>query len=70
MNALRFGFEILLQFGFGLHPLARVGFRPGVNFVQRRGQVRQHERVRIVRAEKTAPLLRQVRFVAFFVNGK
>ena len=67
---LGLGLELRLQLGLGLHPLARVRFRPGVNLVQRRGQIRQHERVRIFRAEKIAAFLRQVGFVAFFVNGE
>src|SRR5579885_2871829 len=34
VNFLGFGLEFLLQPGLGFHPLARVGFRAGVNIVQ------------------------------------
>ena len=53
-----------------LQPLARVRLRAGVDLVEGRGQVRQHEGVRIFRAEKIAALLRQVGFVALLVHGE
>ena len=41
-----------------------------VNVVQHRRQIRQHEGVRIFRADEVASLFREVGFVAFLVNGE
>ena len=70
VDFLRLGLKILLDLCFRLQALAGVGFRPGVNFVQRRGQVRQHKRLGILRADEIAALFGQVSLVAFFVDGK
>ena len=50
MNPLRLGLELSLQFGFGLEPFVDVGFRPGIDFVERGRQVRQHEGIGVLRA--------------------
>ena len=40
----------------------------GVHVVQQRRQIRQHERVRVFRADEIAALLGEVGFLAFFVH--
>ena len=69
MNLLRLGLELRLDLGFGFQSLLEVGFRPGINLVERGDQVGQHESVGIFGAEKIAPFLREVGFVALFVDG-
>jgi len=68
MNALGFGFKLLLEPGFRFQPLARVFLRPRVDRMQRRRQVRQHKGIRVLRAEVIAPLFGEVRLVALFVD--
>ena len=70
VDALRLGFEFLLQLGLRFQPLARIGFRPGIDLVQRRRQIRQHERIRIFRAQKIAALFGQIGFMALFIHGE
>ncbi len=70
VDALGLRLVFLLQLGFGLGAFARVGFGRDVNFVQRRGEVGQHEGVRVLGAEEIAAFFGQVGFVALFVNGE
>ena len=70
MDALGFGLEVLLELRLRLQPLPRVGFRPDINVVQRGAQVRQHEGVRVLRAEVIAAFLGQVGLVALLVNSE
>src|SRR5882724_8719383 len=70
MNALGLGLELLLQFCLGLKAFAGIGFGPDINLVQCRREIREHEGIRVFGAEEIAPLLGQVGFVAFFVDGK
>ena len=70
VDLLRLGLELRLNLRLRLQPFARVGFRAGVHVVQHRVQIRQHEGIRIFRADEIAALFREVGFVAFLVNGE
>ena len=68
VNLLRARLELGLDLGFHFQPLARVSLRPGVNLVENGRQVGEHERVRVLRAEKIPAFLRQVCVVALFLH--
>ena len=68
MNLLRLGLKIRLQLRLGLQPLARIGFGTGIHIVQQRRQIRQHERIGILRADQSAAFFREIGLVAFLVH--
>ena len=68
MDLLRFRLEIGLQFRLHFQALARVRLRAVVHVMQQRRQVRQHKRLRILRADVISSLLRQVRLMALFIH--
>ena len=63
-------FKFLLQLGLGLHALAHVGLRAGVNVMQQGRQIGQHEGFRILGADGVAAFFGEVGVVALFVHGK
>jgi hypothetical protein len=68
MDALGLGLKVSLQLGLRFQAQARVEVRLDVNFVQRRRQIRQHERVRIFRAQIIAPLLGQISLIGLLIH--
>ena len=58
----------LLELRFCVQTFARVGLRAVVNLVQCGRKIREHEGVRVLRAEKIPTLFSQVRVVALLVN--
>src|SRR5947209_2191982 len=70
MDALGLGLEFRLQFGLGFEALAGIWFGAGVNVMQRRAEVGQHESIRVLGAKISAAFFSEIGLVAFFINGK
>ena len=70
VDVFRLGLELVLQLGLGRQPALGIEPVVMVDIVLFNGEVRQHERIGIVRVEECAALLSEVGVVAFFLDAE